>query len=54
MLIFTILVTLGLKNSVIENTHSVNPLYLTIYSATGYFKEKYGDKYLIQFAIFNP
>ena len=22
-----------------ENIHSVNPLYLTIYSATGYFKE---------------
>ena len=30
-----------------ENIHSVNPLYLTIYSATGYFKEKYGEKYLI-------
>ena len=26
---------------------SVNPLYLIIYSATGYFKEKYGEKYLI-------
>ena len=25
---------------------SVNPLYLIIYSATGYFKEKYGEKYL--------
>ena len=24
-----------------ENIHSVNPLYLTIYSATGYFKEKF-------------
>ena len=23
-----------------ENIHSVNPLYLLIYSATGYFKEK--------------
>ena len=23
-----------------KNIHSVNPLYLTIYSATGYFKEK--------------
>ena len=23
-----------------ENIHGVNPLYLTIYSATGYFKEK--------------
>ena len=30
-----------------ENIHSVNPLYLIIYSATGYFKEKYGEKYLI-------
>ena len=29
-----------------ENIHSVNPSYLTIYSATGYFKEKYGEKYL--------
>ena len=28
-----------------ENIHSVNPLYLTIYSATGYFKN--GEKYLI-------
>ena len=30
-----------------ENIHSVNPLYLIIHSATGYFKEKYGQKYLI-------
>ena len=30
-----------------ENIRSVNPLYLTIYSATGYFKEKNGEKYLI-------
>ena len=30
-----------------ENIHSVNPLYLMIYSATGYFKEKNGKKYLI-------
>ena len=30
-----------------ENIHSVNPLYLTIYSATGYFTEKNGEKYLI-------
>ena len=30
-----------------ENINSVNPLYLTIHSATGYFKEKYGEKYLI-------
>ena len=25
----------------------VNPLYLVIHSVTGYFKEKYGEKYLI-------
>ena len=30
-----------------ENISSVNPLYLIIHSATGYFKEKYGEKYLI-------
>ena len=30
-----------------ENIHSVNPLYLIIYSATGYFKENNGKKYLI-------
>ena len=30
-----------------ENIHSVNPLYLIIHSATGYFKEIYGKKYLI-------
>ena len=30
-----------------ENIHSVNPLYLIIHFATGYFKEKYGEKYLI-------
>ena len=30
-----------------ENIDSVNPLYLTIHSATGYFKEKYNEKYLI-------
>ena len=30
-----------------ENIHSVNPLYLIINSATGYFKEEYGEKYLI-------
>ena len=30
-----------------ENIHSVNPLYLIIYSATGYFKVKNGEKYLI-------
>ena len=27
--------------------HSANPLHLTIYSTTGYFKETYGEKYLI-------
>ena len=27
--------------------HSVNPLYLIIHSATGHFKEKNGEKYLI-------
>ena len=30
-----------------ENIHSVNPLYLIIHSATGYFKQEYGEKYLI-------
>ena len=30
-----------------KNIHSVNPLYLIIYSATGYFKEKNGEKYII-------
>ena len=30
-----------------ENINSVNPLYLMIHSATGYLKEKYGEKYLI-------
>ena len=30
-----------------ENISSVNPLCLMIRSAAGYFKEKYGDKYLI-------
>ena len=47
MLVFTILVTLLLRSLVIENIHSVNPLYLVIHSATGYFKEKNGEKYLI-------
>ena len=27
-----------------EHIHSVNPLYLIIHSATGYFKEKNGKK----------
>ena len=35
------------KTSDYENIHSINPLYLTIYSATRYFKEKNGKKYLI-------
>ena len=35
------------KSSYYENIHSVNPLYLIIESATGYFKEEYGEKYLI-------
>ena len=30
-----------------ENVHSVNPLHLMINSATGYFKEKNGSKYLV-------
>ena len=30
-----------------ENIHSVNPLYLIINDAYGYFKEKYNEKYLI-------
>ena len=30
-----------------KNIHSVNPLYLIIYSATRYFKKKNGEKYLI-------
>ena len=35
------------KFSDCENIHSVNPLYLIIHSATGCFKEKNGEKYLI-------
>ena len=42
-LIFTILVNLQLKTVKIF----VNPLYLIIHSATGHFKEKNGEKYLI-------
>ena len=30
-----------------ENIHGVNQLCLIIHSATGYFKEKNGEKYLI-------
>ena len=35
------------KISDCENIHSVNLLYLLIYFATGYFKEKNGEKYLV-------
>ena len=35
------------KFSDYENIRNVNPLYLIIDSATGHFKEKYGEKYLI-------
>ena len=35
------------KFSDCENIHSVNLLYLIIHPATGHFKEKYGEKYLI-------
>ena len=35
------------KFSDCENIHSVNALYLIIHSATGYFKAKNGEKYLI-------
>ena len=30
-----------------ENIHSITPLYLIIHSATGYIKEKNGEKYLV-------
>ena len=35
------------KFSDYENIHSINPLYLLFYSATGYFKEQNGEKVLI-------
>ena len=35
------------KNGDWKNINSVNPLFLMIHSTTGYFKEKYGEKYLI-------
>ena len=35
------------KFSDYENIHRVNPLYLIIHCASGHFKEKYGEKYLI-------
>ena len=35
-----------IKNfSICKNIHSVNPLYLKIPSAAGYFKEEYDEKY---------
>ena len=34
-----------------RNIHSVNPLYLMTSSATGYFTEENGEKYLILDAI---
>ena len=34
-------------NCIYENIRSVNPLYLIFHSATGYFEEKNGEKYLI-------
>ena len=47
-MVFTILVTSQLRSfGDYENIHSVNSLYLIIHSATGYFKEKNGEKYLI-------
>ena len=45
-MIFTILVTIK-KVGDYENIPSVNLLYLIIHSATGYFKQEYGEKYLI-------
>ena len=30
-----------------ENIHSMNPLHLIFHSATGYFNEQNGEKYLI-------
>ena len=35
------------KFSDCENIHSVNPLYLIIHSATGYFNDINGKKYLV-------
>ena len=47
-MIFILLVTLRLKKfGDHENIHGMNPLCLIIHSATGYFKEKNGEKYLI-------
>ena len=47
-MIFIKLVTLRLKKiGDYGNIRSVNPWYLIIHFATGYFKEEYGEKYLI-------
>ena len=35
------------KFNTYENIHSVNPLYLVIHSATGFFKQEYSEMYLI-------
>ena len=35
-----------------ENIHSVYPLFLIIHTATGYFKEENGEKYVIIDLIF--
>ena len=50
-MIFTIFGYITIKTidkfSDYENIHIVNPLYLIIHSATGYFKEKNAEKYLV-------
>ena len=46
-LIFTTLDTSQLKKGDYESIYSVNPLYLRINHASGYIKEKNGNKYLI-------
>ena len=46
ILLYYYIVTIK-KFSDCENIHCVNPLYLIIHSATVYFKEKNGEKYLI-------
>ena len=46
-MIFTVLVTSRLRSLVILKIFSVNPFYLIIHSATGNFKEKNGENYLI-------
>ena len=46
-LIFTTLDTSQFKKGDYESIYSVNPLYLRINHASGYIKEKNGNKYLI-------